>query len=204
MPNLKKGSDFRVNASFYAMLSRMKSINRWGLMRNVHTENLSEHSLEVAFLAHALACIGKVRFGGTVDPDRAAVVAMFHDTSEILTGDLPTPIKYYSPELRDAYRAVEDEATDRLLELLPADLRETYAALYRAPDEDEALRRTVKAADKLSALIKCIEERRMGNLEFEAAERSTRAALEEMRLPEVDCFLSEFLPSYSLTLDEQR
>lgn len=188
---------------FFAMLSRMKYINRWGLMHNTREENLCEHSLEVAIIAHALAVLRNTRFGGALNPERAALLAMFHDTSEIITGDLPTPVKYHNPEIRQAYRKVEEEAQERLLALLPEDLRPAYNPLLREREEDRELWKLVKAADKLSALIKCLEERRMGNLEFEKAEHSLRESVKAMRLPEVECFLAEFLPSYCLTLDEQ-
>lgn len=189
---------------FFAVLSRMKYINRWGLMRNTRSENLCEHSLDVAMIAHALAVIRNKRFGGRVNPERAALLALFHDATEILTGDLPTPVKYHSKTIRDAYREVELLAGDRLLQLLPEDLREEYAPLLQLNDpKDKKLLPLVKAADKLSALIKCVEERAMGNEEFRKAESTIRASLEEMNSPEVFVFLTEFLPSYSLTLDEQ-
>lgn len=180
----------------------MKYINRWGLMRNTRNENISEHSLDVAILAHALAVLRNRRFGGNADPQRAALLGMFHDATEIFTGDLPTPVKYDNPKIREAYREVESVAGEKLLSLLPEDLRLDYAGLLCGGQEHE-LHRLVKAADKLSALIKCVEERRMGNEEFVRAEASIRSSLAEMELAEVDCFLEEFLPSYSLTLDEQ-
>ncbi len=185
---------------FFAMLSRMKNIYRWGLMRNTKQENLSEHSLEVAMIAHCLAVLRNKRFGGTVDPNAVATAAMFHDTSEIITGDMPTPIKYYNTEIKSVYKQIEAVADDRLLSLLPEDLRTEYAPLY-APDEET--QKLIKAADKLSALIKCVEELNMGNREFVAAERATRQAVRDMRLPEADVFLDEFMDSFSLTLDEQ-
>lgn len=189
---------------FYAMLSRMKYINRWGLMRNTTPENISEHSLDTAFLAHALATLRNVRFGGSVNPDQAAVLAMFHDVTEIITGDLPTPVKYHSPQIRSAYREVEDMAKQRILALLPPDLQPLYQPLIAPGDNaDPELLVLVKAADKLSALIKCVEERAMGNQEFSTAESGIRQALLDLHLPEVDCFLQEFLPAFSLTLDEQ-
>lgn len=188
---------------FFAMLSRMKYINRWGLMRNTRNENICEHSLDVAILAHALAVLRNKRFGGNVNPEKAAVLAMFHDTTEIITGDLPTPVKYHSAIIRTAYQDVEVMAQNRLLSLLPEDLREEYEPLIRQEEEDVSLLVLVKAADKLSALIKCVEERAMGNEEFRRAEQTIRTAIEEMHLPEADVFLEEFLPSYSLTLDEQ-
>ncbi len=186
---------------FYAMLSRMKNIYRWGLMRNTKQENLSEHSLEVALIAHALAIIRNKRFSGNIDPYFVATAAMFHDTSEIITGDMPTPIKYYNAEIKGIYKQIEAVAEERLLNLLPEDMREDFQALYN-PDEDTA--RLIKAADKLSALIKCIEERNMGNREFTAAENATRQAVLALNLPEANVFLDEFIESFSLTLDEQQ
>ncbi len=185
---------------FFAMLSRMKNIYRWGLMRNTKQENLSEHSLEVAIIAHALAVIRNKRFDGNVDPNKIATAAMFHDTSEIITGDMPTPIKYYNGEIKSVYKQIEAIADERLLSLLPEDLREEYAPLY-APDAETV--KIIKAADKISALIKCLEELNMGNREFIAAERATRQAIREMHLPEADVFLDEFTESFTLTLDEQ-
>ena len=189
---------------FFAMLSRMKNINRWGLMRNTRSENLCEHSFETAVIAHALAVLRNERFGGSVNPERAALLALFHDSAEILTGDMPTPVKYYNPQIRSAYRGVELAARGRLLGFLPEDMREAYRPLLGEPlPSDAELLPLVKAADKLSALIKCVEEKRMGNSEFASAESSIRSAVTAMGLPEADCFLEEFLPSYSLTLDEQ-
>ena len=189
---------------FYAMLSRMKYINRWGLMRNTRSENLCEHSFETAVLAHALAVLRNTRFGGHADPERTAVLALFHDASEILTGDLPTPIKYYNPKIRTAYREVEAVAQNKLLSLLPDDLKPSYKPILAADgDSDRDLLPLVKAADKLSAIIKCMEESRMGNTEFSKAETTLLQAVCDMHLPEADCFVEEFLPSYRLTLDEQ-
>lgn len=185
---------------FYAVLSRMKNIYRWGLMRNTRNENLSEHSLETAYIAHCLAVIRNVRFGGNVNADRVAVSAMFHDTSEIITGDLPTPIKYYNPEIKSVYKDIEKIAVNKLIKMVPEDMRSTFEPLY-FPDADTAV--LVKAADKISAYIKCIEERKCGNREFAAAEKSTLEAVKSMNLPEADVFLREFIPSYELTLDEQ-
>lgn len=189
---------------FFAMLSRMKYINRWGLMRNTRNETICEHSLDTAILAHALAVLRNRRFGGNVNPEKAALLAIFHDAPEILTGDLPTPIKYYNPTIRTAYQEVERMAEDRLLAYLPDDLRPDYKSLlHQETAENEELLPLVKAADKLSALIKCVEERAMGNAEFLRAEQTIRTAIAELHLPEADCFVEEFLPSYSLTLDEQ-
>jgi 5'-deoxynucleotidase len=189
---------------FYAMLARMKFINRWGLMRNTRSENLCEHSFETAVIAHALAVLRNTRFGGNADPERTALLALFHDATEIITGDLPTPVKYYNPKIRSAYREVETVAQDKLLSLLPSDLKPSYETILSASgDGDMALLPLVKAADKLSAIIKCMEEKGMGNSEFYQAEITLRQAVSDMHLPEADCFIEEFLPSYSLTLDEQ-
>ena len=188
---------------FYAMLSRMKYINRWGLMRNTREENICEHSLEVAMIAHSLAVLKNQRFGGRVNPERAALLGMFHDAAEIITGDLPTPVKYFNSEIRAAYQEVENMAKDRLLSMLPEDLRQVYEPLLAPGEEEKEILRLVKAADKISALIKCIEEKSMGHAEFCQAELALREAVSRLRCPEVDCFLNEFLPSYSLTLDEQ-
>ncbi len=190
-----------MQSHFYAILSRMKYIKRWGLMRNTREENLSEHSLEVAYIAHALAIISNKRLKNDIDANAAAVAAMFHDTSEILTGDLPTPIKYYNPEIKDAYKKIEVVAEDELIGMLPLDMQDDLRAVY---EPDEKIAKFVKAADKLSALIKCIEEKNMGNNEFKSAEESARAALKSMAMPEVDIFINEFLDSFSMTLDEQR
>lgn len=191
------------DSKFFAVISRMKYINRWALMRNTITENISEHSLEVAFIAHCLALLRNVRFNGNVDPERCALLAMFHDTTEIITGDLPTPIKYYSKEIKGAYDEIEKKAENTLLGYLPEDLREYYKPLFSKTSEEEELWILVKAADKLSALIKCIEERNMGNADFASAEKTTMSSLKKMDIPEVKVFLDEFIPSYNLTLDEQ-
>ena len=193
---------------FLAILSRMKYIERWSLMRSSRPENLSEHSLEVALIAHMLCVIGNARYSRSLDAERAALVALYHDASEIITGDLPTPVKYHDGTIRDAYKAVERSAEERLLATLPDDLRPAIEdVLWPSADagEDELyLRRLVKAADKVSALIKCVEEERSGNAEFASAEESTRTAVGEMaaELPEVADFLREALPSYGATLDE--
>lgn len=188
-----------MSSHFYAMMSRMKNIERWGLMRNTRHENLSEHTLDVAFIAHALALIKNRRFDGNVDANAVAVAAMFHDTSEIITGDMPTPIKYYNADIKNAYKQIEAVAEDRLIGLLPDDLQNDFNPIYHPDTEIQAL---VKAADKISALIKCIEERNSGNIEFLSAEKSTLKAIKDLKMPEADMFLEEFLDSYSLTLDE--
>ena len=188
---------------FYAMLSRMKYINRWGLMNNTRYENISEHSQQVAVLAHCLVLIHNKRFGGCLDAERAALLAVFHDATEIITGDMPTPIKYANPAIRDVYKQVEDKAADRLLELLPEDFRAEYSAILKPQSErDRELSVYVKAADRFSALIKSMEEMRMGNDEFRMARETIERSLHDMRLPEAEVFFSEFLPSFNLALDE--
>ena len=192
-----------MNNSFFAMLGRMKYIDRWALMRNFRKENISEHSLDVAVIAHALCLIGNKRLGKSLDADRAAVIALFHDAPEIITGDMPTPVKYFDREIRSSYQRIEDDAVRRLLERLPEDLRDEYARLLLPdPAEEGELILLVKAADKLSALIKCLEEESAGNREFAEAEKTTRAKIEEMHVPEADVFLREFIPAYARTLDE--
>ena len=186
---------------FYGFMARMKNIYRWGLMRNTKSENLSEHSLEVAQIAHALAIIGNNRFGKNYDANFAAVVAMYHDTSEIITGDMPTPIKYYNAEIKTAYKQIESAAEKELLSMLPDDFRGEFANIYN-PNED--IKCLVKAADKLSALIKCTQEIDMGNKEFIPAEKAVRQAVESIDMPEVKVFLEDFFPSFSLSLDEQK
>ena len=195
-----------MQSTFFALVSRMKYIDRWALMRSARPENLSEHALEVACIAHALATIANIRYGRSLDAARAALIGLYHDLSEIITGDMPTPVKYRGARIRDAYKEVEREAEATLLAQLPDDLRPAYAALF-APDgtdDDAYLWRLVKAADKLSALIKCIDEAHAGNAEFRSAEATTRTAVEALadELPEVCDFIDEFLPSYGRTLDE--
>lgn len=186
--------------NFFAYVSRMRFITRWALMRNSSPENVQEHSHQVAVLAHALAVIRNRCFGGCVDAGQVAVAALYHDAPEILTGDLPTPIKYYNPAIRDAYKQVERVASDKLLGMLPPELRDDYsAALFPADSEVETL---IKAADKLSAHIKCLEELKAGNNEFRLAAEQTRAALEAFELPELQYFMTHFLPGFRLTLDE--
>lgn len=186
---------------FFALLERMKYIDRWGLMRNTRTENIQEHSHMVAVLAHALAVIQREKFGGQTDPNEAAVAGLYHDASEILTGDLPTPVKYDNPAIKDAYKAVERVAADKLLSMLPDELRADFAPYVREELDPELLA-IVKAADKLSAHIKCLEELKAGNNEFSLAARQTRAALDAMELPALSYFMEHFLSGFSLTLDE--
>lgn len=192
-----------MSRNFYAVLSRMKYITRWALMRNTRSENICEHSQDVAVLAHALALLTNRRFGGQVDVGRCVLIALYHDAPEIFTGDLPTPVKYYNPAIRQAYQQVETVAADKLLSMLPEDLREEYTPLLKPGEEWGQEKRLVKAADKLAALIKCIEEEKQGNAEFASARVSTEAAIRAMGIPAADCFLEEFLPAYALTLDEQ-
>lgn len=191
---------------FYAMLSRMKYIDRWGLMRNTISENINEHSLDVAFIAHALGIIHNMYFGGNINAERLAVMGMFHDATEIITGDMPTPVKYYSPVIRNAYKEVEKVAMDELLLGLPREMRDTYRPYLLESVEERELWKYVKAADKLSALIKCIEEKKMGNTDFDNAYLTIESAVEKMaeEMPEVRYFMERFLPAYNQTLDESR
>lgn len=189
--------------NFFAMVARMKYINRWGLMRNTLKENIAEHSLDVAMIAHALATISNIYFDGKVDAERVAVIAMYHDTIEIITGDMPTPIKYHAKAIKDAYKDIEKTAALQLIEGLPKELKPVYMDIMLPAEEEEELHTFVKAADKLSAYIKCIEEKRMGNKDFEKAEKATLKAVLAMDMKEVQYFLDNFIPSYSLTLDDQ-
>ena len=186
---------------FYALMGRMRYITRWGLMRNTFSENIQEHSHQVAVLAHALALIRRdiLKLEGP-DPDRCAVAALYHDASEILTGDMPTPIKYYNPHIKDAYKQVERIAGERLLEMVPPELRDSYAHLVL--EDDAQVEPIVKAADKLSAYIKCVEEQKAGNTEFDSAARTILGALEDLNLPELNWFMEKCLPAYSLNLDQ--
>ena len=189
-----------MKSHFFAYISRMRFIQRWALMRNTAPENVQEHSHQVAVLAHALAVIRKEKFGGTIDPGAVAVAALYHDASEILTGDMPTPIKYDNPAIQHAYKEVEAVAEKKLLHMLPQELQSVYAPIL-TPDDAE-IEKLVKAADKLSAYIKCVEELKAGNTEFREAAAQTRKALEGYSLPEVSYFLDTFMDSFSMTLDE--
>ena len=186
---------------FYALMGRMRYITRWGLMRNTFSENIQEHSHQVAVLAHALALIRRDILGlPGPDPDRCAVAALYHDASEIITGDLPTPIKYYNPDIKHAYKQVERIAGEQLLSMLPEQLRDSY--LHLVLEDDKEVNPIIKAADKLSAYIKCIEEQKAGNTEFDSAAKQTMESMQEMQLPELDWFITECLGAFSLNLDE--
>lgn len=186
--------------NFYALIARMKYIDRWALMRNTERENIQEHSHQVAVLAHALAVLQNRYFGGQLDPGQVAVAALYHDATEIITGDMPTPIKYFNETLRDSYKEVEAVAADRLLAMLPQELRGEYEPLLK--ERDPEIRAVVKAADKLSAYLKCVEELKAGNNEFRLAREQTWEALQDNPLPALQYFMEHFLPSFELTLDE--
>ena len=185
---------------FFALIARMRYIGRWGLMHNTFRENIQEHSHMVAVLAHGLAMIDRDVLGGNADPEKCAAAALFHDASEILTGDLPTPVKYYNPAIRDAYKQVEEVSCDKLLAMLPEKLRGGYEPLLK--EQDAEVRKIVKAADRLDAHIKCIEELKAGNREFASAAESTKQSLVDMHLPCLDWFMEHCLESFSLTLDQ--
>ncbi len=199
--------------NFFAMVSRMRYINRWALMRNTISENIEEHSLQVAIVAHAIAVIrnkfysedesGKKRI--YVNPDFVASLSLYHDTNEILTGDMPTPVKYFNSTITDAYKAVEQKASERLLAMLPEELAGEYRGLLSPDTNDPEIAeavRIVKSADKISALIKCIEEEKAGNKEFLSAKKKLTETVSAINLPEVQYFIKNFLPAYSKTLDE--
>ena len=186
--------------SFFAYLSRLKLISRWSLMRNTQPENDAEHSLQVAMIAHAIAVIGRDRYGRDTDPEHVLSLAVYHDATEVMTGDLPTPVKYHNDELRSAYHRLEGVAADRLLDLLPEDLRPAFTPCLK--QEKGYDRDIVKAADRISAYIKCLEEKRAGNREFDYAAENVRKSLDAVTLPEVHDFLREFLPAFEMTLDE--
>src|SRR5262245_22576029 len=187
---------------FFAYLSRMKFIRRWGLMHSTHPENIQEHSLRVALIAHALAAIRNRFFGGDVSPERVAVAALYHDASEVLTGDLPRPIKYFNPAIEQAYHAIEHGARDKLLGMLPEALRGAYRPFVTLEGLGAAEGELIRAADKLCAWIKCLEEVSAGNPEFTQAEKTLRESIERLTLPEVRYFVETFVPSFRLTLDE--
>ena len=186
--------------NFFPMIARMRYIDRWGLMRNTQVENIQEHSHMVAVLAHALAVIENRYFDGQIDPGAVAVAALYHDASEIITGDMPTPIKYDNPEIRDAYKMVEAVAEQKLLSMLPPELRMEYDEIITIPDPE--IHALVKAADKLSAYLKCVEELKAGNLEFKKAKEQTYAALCQNPVRALSYFMEHFLEGFELTLDE--
>ncbi len=190
--------------NFYATISRMKYIERWALMRNTITENLSEHSLEVSMISHALCIIGNVRYGKNLDADKTAVIALYHDASEIITGDMPTPIKYYNKNIKEVFKSIENEANHQLVSQLPYDLKAAYEDIFFKKDNLDYEWKLIKAADKLSALIKCIEEEKTGNREFIKAKEATEESLRQMsvNIPEITDFMKEFIPSYYKTLDD--
>ena len=193
-----------MESNFFATVARMKYIERWALMRNTRPETLSEHTLEVSMIAHALCVIGNVRYGKQLDANHAAMVGMYHDASEIITGDMPTPIKYYNPSIKEAFKSIEDEANNKLLAQLPEDIKAEYQSIF-FKDETHAYEwKLVKAADKLSAMLKCLEEEKTGNREFVKAKEATETSLRKLacELPEVADFMKECLPAYSKTLDE--
>ncbi|MCH5265817.1 MAG: 5'-deoxynucleotidase [Lachnospiraceae bacterium] len=188
--------------SFFAMMARMKYIERWSLMRNSRNENISEHSLEVAMLAHGLAIISNEKCGNHLDVNQIALMGLYHDANEIITGDMPTPVKYYDEDIKEAYKRVENVANHTMINKLPDYMQDYYRPVFFPQEGSEDAWRIVKAADKLSALIKCMEELQSGNQEFATAKESIAEGLREMNMPEVTLFMEEFLPAYNLTLDE--
>jgi len=187
---------------FFAYLARMKFIHRWGLMRNTHQENIQEHSLQVATIAHALAVIRNRLFDGQVDPARTALLALYHDASEVITGDLATPIKNFNPRIKTAYHEIEIVARQKLFDMLPQPLQADFQPLFFQADDDREHWRLVKAADKICAYLKCLEESKAGNLEFSKAEKTIERDIARLGMPEVAYFVAQFVPSFSLTLDE--
>ncbi len=187
---------------FFAYLSRMKLIKRWGLMRNTNPENIQEHSLEVAIIAHGLAVIRNKIFNGDVDPERIMALAVFHEVGEVITGDIATPIKYFNPEIKKAYNEIERVPKLRLFNMLPDELKEDYNSLFFLEEKDYDHWRIVKAADKISAYVKCLEELKAGNQEFLKAKKAIKREIDKFDLPEVKYFIERFVPSFSLALDE--
>lgn len=187
---------------FFAYLARMKFIQRWGLMRNTRPENIQEHSLQVAMIAHGLALIKNRLFNGRVNPDRVAVLALYHDVSEVITGDLATPIKYFNPKIKTAYDEIEVVARQKLFNMLPDAFKADYESLFFLAAEDRDHWALVKAADKICAYLKCLEELKAGNQEFAKAERAVKGEIAKLDLPEVGYFMDKYVPSFTLTLDE--
>lgn len=191
-----------MSSHFFAYISRMRLIRRWSLMQNTSPENIQEHSHRVAVLAHSLASIGNLKHGKSYDAERAAFLALYHDAGEVMTGDLPTPVKYYDAKIREAYRSIEESANRHLLSFLPSEFREVYASALVPRQADEDAWKLVHAADKLCAWLKCVEERRGGNREFLLAEKAIREQLDSLGMAEVEYFLENFAPGFTLTLDE--
>ncbi len=191
-----------MSSNFFAMVNRMKLIDRWALMRNTSKENIAEHSHSVAVISHALALIGNKKFKKSYNTERVCLLALYHDATEVITGDMPTPVKYYNSDIKNVYKDIEHTAGERLLSMLPDEFKSDYVPLFERQEEDKELWVLVKAADKISALIKCIEERRMGNLEFEKALEAQEKMIDEIQLDEVRYFKENFLDGYYLTLDE--
>lgn len=189
-------------ADFFALINRMKYINRWGLMRNTVPDDLQEHCFQTAAVAHALALIDKKLFGGELVPEKAALYALYHDAPETITGDMPTPVKYYNEKIRDSYKEFESVARDRLIGLVPDELRDEYRSIINFEEEDSAYAPIVKAADKITAYIKCVEEENSGNADFKSARESLRKTIDGMKLPAVDYFMNAFGESFGKTLDE--
>lgn len=202
MRSTGKGEPVGKGSHFFAYLSRMKFIHRWGLMRNTWVDNIQEHSLHVAMIAHALAVIRNRLFAGRLNPERVMLLAVYHEVSEVITGDLPSPIKYFDPQIERAYAEIEDVARKRLWEMIPEELRDYYRSVIFVDEEDHENWKIVKAADKISAYAKCLEELKAGNQEFSQAKEATEQAIERFELPEVDYFMKTFVHSYSLELDE--
>jgi len=187
---------------FFAFLSRLKFIQRWGLMRNTTSENIQEHSLQVGMIAHGLAVIRNTYFGGEIDSGKVALLGMYHEVAEIFTGDLPTPVKYFNPQIKEVYKAIESMAQKKMVNMLPGELKDSYRHLLMNQEEDRELWQIVKAADKICAYLKCVEELKVGNQEFLTASKMIKQELEESKLPEVNYFMEVFAPGFSLSLDE--
>lgn len=190
------------NYHFFAFLSRMKYINRWGLMRNTYTENIQEHSLQVGIIAHGLAVIRNTYYNGEINPERVAILAMFHDCNEIITGDMPTPIKYYNPQISRIYKDIEDISKEKIISMLPEEMADEYYSLFFKNPDDVECWKLVKAADRIAAYIKCIEEVKAGNNEFKKASETILNTIAEIELEEVKYFMDRFVPSFHLSLDE--
>ncbi len=189
-------------ADFFAFINRMKYINRWGLMRNTVPDDLQEHCFQTAAIAHALALIDAKLFGGSLLPERAALYALYHDAPETITGDMPTPVKYYNEKIRDSYKEIEGAARERLIGMVPAELQEDYRAIINFEEDDPSYAPVVKAADKITAYIKCVEEERSGNSDFTSAKESLKKTIDGLKMPCVDYFMKTFADSFGKTLDE--